>query len=397
MIFINSISDKNKANYWIKPLSIVLLLCLSSCIDEYWPEINDYENILVVDGMITNGPGPFRVDLSLSADVNHPEYIPLRGCQVNIIDDLGNQIRLLENQEGAYVSSGTGEKGMIGRSYHLVVETPYGEEYKSDPQELLAPSIIDTIQHQLETKQDPKSNYTLNGYQFYISTLASGNESTHYLWRLQQTYEYNSDFFIHFLFDYGNQPFNPIDSLYTCWISQKINDIFVFSSEGLEVNELQQYPFLYVSTETRALSVRYSLLVDQFTIGSTAWSFWNAVAQQNTGEASLYTTQLYQIRGNLHNISDEKEPVLGYFTVAGKDTKRIFVDSPPPTVDFNYSVCELSEGDYDAYSYIWWTPRNTWPLYVVRDPEGRMALPAQGCVDCRRKGGSIQKPEFWID
>lgn len=380
-------------------LAMLLILIFShySCIDEYWPEISDYQNLLVVDGMITSGPGPFKVDLSLSTDVNNSEYIPYRGCDVKILDDDGGIIDLQENGEGSYSSAGNGEKGVVGRSYKLVITTPSGKHYESEFDELVAPTTIDSIYPVLETKMEEGYDYDLTGYQFYLDSRDATEESTYYYWKLEHTYEYNSDFYIHFIYNGSVESFYPTDSLYSCWMTEKVHEIFVFGTTGLSSPTLEKYPLNYVSTETRALSVRYSLLVNQYTIGEVAYRFWQSVAEQNSGESSLYTQQLYQIRGNVKNISNTNEPVLGYFTVAGKDSKRIFTNPPQEVIDFNYPVCVLGDGDYDAYKYIRWTPKSSWPLYVVRDSDGYRALPQQICTDCRKRGGTIQKPEFWID
>jgi hypothetical protein len=387
--------------HWIARLRKLLLLLLPllplpACIDEYWPEIDTYQNLLVVDGMITDGPGPFVVELSLSTNMNWPQYQPLSGCSVSIFDNTGDQIDLTEQEEGVYKSAGNGEKGIPGRSYGLKIITPGGEEYVSDLQQLPEPATIDSVYPLVEYHTDPEYGDELSGYQFYVDTRSELDEA-YYLWRLEQTYEYNSDFLIHYIYDHGIQPFSPTDSLYTCWITEKIKKIFVFGTHGLSSSGLDKYPLNYVSTNSRALSIRYSLLVDQFTLGKDAYHFWNEVFKQNSGETTLFTQQLYQIRGNVHHISDDSEPVLGYFMVVGKDTRRIFVNRPTDILEFNYPVCVITDGDYDAYSYIYWTDRRTWPLYVYRSPDGQRALTHQDCVDCRRKGGTITKPEFWID
>lgn len=378
-------------------LAVLALLFASSCIDDYWPEITDYQHVLVVDGMITSGPGPFEVRLSLTTHVNNPQYEPLKGCEVKVLDDLGQVIPFNESAEGTYVSPGTGEQGVAGRAYRISITTPDGQMYASELEPLLPPTSIDSLYPVLETKKPPGYSYDLVGYQFYVDTRDAGDAATYYLWKLQQTYEYNADFFIHFIYSGSTEPFSPIDSLYTCYITEDIHDILVFGTAGLSTPNLDKYPLKYVSTETRALSVRYSLLATQLTIGEKAYRFWRDVAEQNAGETSLYTQQLYQIRGNVKNISDDREPVLGYFTVAGKDSKRIFTNRPQEVIDFNYPVCVLGEGDYDAYKYIFWTPKVTWPLYVVRDENGNRALPQKICTDCRKRGGVLDKPEFWID
>ncbi len=43
-------------------LGLVLLSIVNhSCVDEYWPDIDSYDKLIVIDGMITNQPGPFQV------------------------------------------------------------------------------------------------------------------------------------------------------------------------------------------------------------------------------------------------------------------------------------------------------------------------------------------------
>lgn len=368
-----------------------------ACIDEYSPTIKGYQNLVVVDGKITSGSGPFIVKLSLSTNLESPEYIPLRDCSVEIRDDAGDVIPLVEIEDGRYVSSGQGEEGIPGRAYKLSFETSSGKRYETDFETMPQPVLIDTVYPRLETMEDPEYEYDLVGYQFYVDTREAPTEKTYYLWQLEQTYQYTSDFFIHYYFDDGLFPFSPIDSLHTCWITEKIHEILVFGTENLSSPTLIQYPLNYVSTETRALSVRYSLLTEQFTLNESAYHFWKDIYEQNAGETSLYTQQYYQIRGNVRNIGDEDEPVLGYFLVAGKDTKRIFVDRPQEFLEFHYPVCELSEADFDAFGYIYWTDKRTWPLYVVREAGGGRALPQAICTDCRKRGGTIVKPDFWID
>jgi len=374
---------------------MVIVSPFYSCIDEFSVEVDDYENLLVVDGIITNRSEPVEVNLSLSSQSNNPEYIPYPGCEVSIFDNSGDVIELIETTEGTYVSVES-DFGVTGMSYKIKIIIPSGKHYESEFEVLKPATEIDSVYAVVESKLAPNINYELNGYQFYINTKNAQDENTYYLWRLEQTYKFNSDFMIYKYYNGEMHLFEPTDSLYTCWKTDKINDIFVYGTAGLTNPNLIQYPLNYVSTEERELSIRYSLLIHQYTIGEKAYNFWNDVYTQNSGEATLYTQQLYQIRGNVKNISDELEPVLGYFNVAGVDSRRIFVNRPTG-VDFNYSICVIGDGDYDAYKYIRWTDKRTWPLYVCVDNNYRSALPQQICLDCRQKGGTIAKPEYWID
>ncbi len=68
---------------------ILLIFLIQSCREEYYPEIDKYENILVVDGMITNEPGPYEIRLSQSSPINRPELIPFGDAQVIVVDNSG--------------------------------------------------------------------------------------------------------------------------------------------------------------------------------------------------------------------------------------------------------------------------------------------------------------------
>jgi hypothetical protein len=88
---------------------------------------------------------------------------------------------------------------------------------------------------------------------------------------------------------------------------------------------------------------------------------------------------------------------LGYFTVAGLAEKRIFVDRPEAPVQMRYPVCMLVEADYMNFGTIFLTLPSEWPQYATYDNNGGNAYPNQDCLDCQLRGGTIEKPDFWID
>ena len=145
----------------------LLMFPVTSCIDEYWPDITSNQNLLVVDGTITNGQGPFTVKLSLSSGADIPKYNPLPGCEVSILDNIGSEYVLSETENGVYKTSAIAE-GIIGRSYKIKINSPDGKKYESVFDELKAPVLIDTVVGEVEEKLDPGYDYPLNGYQFYI-------------------------------------------------------------------------------------------------------------------------------------------------------------------------------------------------------------------------------------
>ena len=181
------------------------------------------------------------------------------------------------------------------------------------------------------------------------------------------------------------------DSLSTCWSTSNVDQIFTMSTEYLKQPEITNFPLIYISTQTKLLSIRYTLLVKQLSISKSAFNFWDALRQQNIDQGNLYSRQPLQIRGNVKNINDADETVLGYFTVAGITKKRIYVNRP--ILPFYYGICEP---DFENIGWIVYESPSDWPIYVVDIPSKGKALgTSEACFDCRLEGGSITPPDFW--
>lgn len=376
-------------------ISILFLITSIACVDEYWPELDKYEDLLVVDGFITNAPGPYTVKLSISSSVDNPSYIPYSGATVIISDQLGNNETLSETETGTYTTSPSGIQGIVGRKYRIEITSTDGKNYASSFVEMKTPVGIDSVYALTEYRHSEELIHDLAGYQFYLDTKPAETNINYFLWDLIATYKYKADFKIHYIFEGTLEPFPKTDSLRTCWKTYKVQEVFTSETGSLVEPVITRFPLHYVTTETRELSIRYSLLVKQYSLDSTDYQFWNKVRKQNEEQGGLYAIQPYQIRGNVNNNDDPEEPVLGNFTVASVTEKRIFVDRPW-LLPMYYRICEITENDYVNFGTIFLFRPNSWPVYATVYM-GAPALPNQECMDCRIKGGVIEKPEFWID
>jgi hypothetical protein len=375
----------------------LFIIGLTACREAYWPELTRYEGLLVVDGTITDKPGPYEIKLSVSADAQDPEYTAYAGAQITLLDNIGNEEILTEVEPGTHRTAEDGIQGVIGNKYKIIIRTPDERTYESAYQELVQPLGLDTVYGVIENRPTDDPAFYLWGIQFYLSTELATSDTNYYLWRTHATYEYHSDFLIRFYYDGGIHPFTNSDSLYYCWKEDLVNMNLTASTHNLSEPVIRNLPLHFVDTETRKLSVKYSLLVQQYTLNEPAFDFFNQLQGVSGDQGNLYSTQPYQIKGNVKNIRDPEEPVLGYFLAAGVTERRIFVDRPSGDFNFHYGVCQLTRADYEAYGYIGWTDPVSWPLYVTTNPDGVRALPPQGCLDCTANGGTTVKPDFWID
>lgn len=390
-----------KYKFLIKSVLVVVasVFIATSCIDEYWPDLGGkYDKVLVVDAMISDNPGPYTVKLSQSSTVDNPIFIPFTGCVVTISDNSGNEEILAETEFGTYQTSPGGMQGVPGRSYKIEIRTMQGEVYESDFEKLNISTAIDSVYGKIEYKQGPNSEYVEAGMQFYVDTYKAEQDTNYYLWRLENTFKFNANHYIRYIFDGQFHQFTPIDSLYTCWSTSSVRQIFTYSTVNLSNPEIKGFPLNFVNTNTKLLSIRYSLLVKQLTINRNAFNFWKGLEEVNTESGAMFAQQPYQLRGNIKNINNENEPVLGYFIVAGISEKRIFVDRPKD-LDFYYQdECNLIT---DELRVILMTMQNRWPIKlagaITEFGTGPALTADEACIDCTKEynGASIDEPAFW--
>lgn len=363
---------------------------LISCIDSYWPEVDRYQNLLVVDGLLTNSKEPTVVRLSISSSINEGELIPVGGAEMYITNEIQYEIPLSEIEHGTYQVVDSSFRGQVGSSYQLHIQLPNGQNYVSDICHLIEPSPIDSVFGVIESSSQQNSNHDLYGIQFYIDNHSNVADTGYYLWKLSQTYKYRSSFNLDFTWEGAFIPYPKPDSLRTCWYTSQISTIYTYSTKYIDKPVITNFPLNYSSTKSKELSIRYSLMVKQLTISKEAFDFWDALQQQNIEQGNLYSQQPIQIKGNMHNVNNEEEPILGYFTVAGIAEKRIYVNRP--ALPFYYDICFP---DTEAMIGIQFQPASP-PIYITQLISGGLAMGTQDlCFDCRIEGGSLTPPDFW--
>jgi hypothetical protein len=371
----------------------ILLLSYTSCVESFIPEIERYEELMVVDGVITDASGPYTIKLSKTTRVQQfSKPLPYPDCTVQVEDDLGNKINLAEFELGLYKTE-SAFTGVAGRKYKLSIATPDGELYESAFEELLKTIEIQSVYAQQEHKDAPGLFYGRDGYQFYLDTKASATTNNYLLWRLQCTYKFSLEFLIHHYYGVGGYHFiYNKDTFQTCYRTIDIPDVYLFNTGEFQQTEIKKMPLNYEDNYTRALMIRYSLKVSQYTLNEPAFNYWKQVKKMQDAGGELYTTQPYQIKNNLVNLTHPDKPVLGYFTVAGLSEKRIFVNHPP--IVNRVEICDPP--DITGPQPTWFLNQPaTWPVFFGQYAGYGYYMP-QECLDCRLTG-TQKKPDFWVD
>jgi len=121
-------------------LTLLFSLLLLSCVTEYQPDTVSLPPALVVEGQITDQPGPYTVRLTRTADYSYKTLNLLEtGAVVSIEDNQGNRETLREQAPGGvYQTRVGGIQGVAGRTYKLTIQTKSGTRYESVPELITA-------------------------------------------------------------------------------------------------------------------------------------------------------------------------------------------------------------------------------------------------------------------
>ena len=371
---------------------VVFLIFLKGCIEPFSPEISEDQEALVIEGTLTNEKGYQEIIISRASEYTMPQKIFVEGCLVEVIDDAGLAIQYIEGDPGHYMGWISSDFASAGKTYQVHVITPDGREYLSTPDTMLSCPNIESLYYEVEIQETENNDFPLYGIQFYTNLYAPEEYASHFRISFKETWEYNTPYLIRYYYvgyivDLGHET----DSLHRCWfIDMPVHEIFTITNSNLDRSKIiKRIPLLYVSNETNRIKVAYSLLMTQYSLTEQAYNYWEEIKKQSQESGGLYEHQPYQIRGNIFNVDDSNENVLGYFFVSAIKQKRIIVSQ---LFDFKINDYDCKLIPLGISNPLGFYGPTEWPVYLTSD---RRAMAPDVCFDCTATGASLEKPDYW--
>ena len=373
-------------------LFLLSLFLLFSCIKAYDPEIDEASgNKYVVSGRIVNAEGWQEVEVSLSSPFQSPDYITVSGCQVTVTDQKGHVFTMEEYSPGHYLTWMGDEYVVPGNAYRVRVLTPDNQELVSGFDQMPKGPSLDSVYYSVNEVPAPNSQTPRKIMQFYVDLNAVGDDSHFYKWEIEETWEYHSAHAAEFYYDGIIHQIAPPDSSnMICWATGPVKNVFTLSTKGLSQNGYTQFPLHNVDEHSSRLTVLYSMLVSQLALSEEAYNYWEQMRINSNEQGGLYEKQPLAIKGNLINLTNPENVVLGYFFAASVSSGRYFYhDVEGMSKGFN--ACY--EEDLPVFGFRSFFPWE-YPVWFYYNA-GMIKILYTGCVDCRQLGGTKTKPDFW--
>lgn len=371
----------------------IILLGLSACIKPFDPVINDSDaKKYVVSGKVTDSVGWQIVEISTTSAVGAPEYIPLSNCTVTIDDNEGHSFPLEEFTPGYYRVWMDATVLKVGTAYRVTVLTPKGESLVSGYDTMQRCAPVDSVYHKIEDipTTDPMVNNRV--MQFYVDLDARGAYSDYYKWDVTETWEFYAAQPKEYYYDGTHHTIHPPDySTYYCWSTVDVKNVFTISVQNLAQKQYFGYPLHTIDGHTSRLSVLYSFLVTQYALSAAAFDYWEQLRKNSNDQGGLYEKQPLAVQGNMRNLTNPNQNVLGYFYAAATHSKRYFYrEVEGIELDFDNHCFEepLFVGGFRNYA------PEEYPVYYYYFM-GAVRVMSNECVDCRLQAGKVTKPSFW--
>lgn len=369
--------------------NIWVIAILIGCTEPYTPpEIENNPNILVVDGFLDGTKRECIVSLARTQRLGSNEQPnDETGAVVSLQENGGNSIALIDHNNGKYSLSNIAVS--VQKEYKIHVKTKDGMEYTSDYVVLKASPPIDSVTWEA----------TDQGIQIQATTHDPLNIARYYQWIFVETWQYTSAYYSNMKFQNGSAVLRD-DDIYTCWQQVPSTNIIVSSSDKLTQDVIYKNPITLLTKTTDKYLMRYSILVQQRVLSKEGYNFWSELQKNTENLGTLFDPQPSQILGNIYDLQNAKNPVLGYFSASYTSEKRIFINNAD--LPQGYLPIKTFAGCRQDTVLLVDLPKfgNSSNLLTQRIVMGGIILIGYGsssvdCVDCRAKGGTNVQPDFW--
>ncbi len=334
-------------------LFLLSLTLFNSCLDRINIDIPNTTLPIVIDGLITDEPGPYTIQITRAAqleeNLNFKKFISAKS--VTIFDNEGNSEQLSETEIGVYQTDPNGMRGVVGREYFIRIETRDGKIYESVPDKMNPVGKVDDLYYEFETFQ-PIADPTQYGFRIYADAQSVANGNNLFRWKFSGIFEIDTWPELHTVGLDGNpcvpDPRGCIDALdgsctcCRCWVHVPEKLPRVSDNQFVSNGVFKKIEVGYVPIEYFPFLIKYRLEVKQMSLSRMAFEYWKTVQSQKEGTSSLFQPPTGKTRSNLFEKNGSSE-VQGIFYAAAVQKKQTYITNSDLPIDIEVATwnCEV--------------------------------------------------------
>ena len=316
---------------------------MAGCVEPYDPALTLTANVLIVDGSPTDLPERQTIRLARSRVLSgRSATTPVEGAKVEIVVNGSQVVLLVENRttKGLYEAP-EGFRGQVGNTYQLRLQLADGQRYESTAEPMPAVPAIGRVYDRFDAAgiaNAEKTRFTPANL-IYIDTQDPAGERNYYrwnytLWELQSWCATCERGFYNLSFNPVTNQFSgacqtnvalPAANLYDytcaspCWEILRGLTINI-QADNVSNGKLIAGRLVVAVPYTQPAPALVEIRQQALTPG--AYQYYRLFEQQTQNSGGLADTPPSPIVGNIRNVANEREPVVGYFSGSGVSTMR---------------------------------------------------------------------------
>src|SRR6202012_806504 len=323
----------------------LLLIIVTSCKKPYNPTIvSNSGSYLVVEGLINSGSDSTIIKISRTVNISSKTVAnPEPNALVEVEGDQHTSYPLTEISSGVYACGGLNLD--VSHKYRLSITTTNKKQYLSDYVPVVVSPPIDSINF------DQKGTVSGPGLNIYSNTHDANDKARYYRWEYQETWEIHPALESYYKSNGDTVlPRDMVhDNVFNCWQNNSSSVVILGSSAKLTQNVISNNLLITIPSTSEKLGDQYSILVKQYALTPDAYNFYTNLKKNTEQLGSIFDAQPSEISGNIHNVSDASEPVLGYISAGTSTSQRIFIKKYQLLYDWNftpyYADCKVFRDD----------------------------------------------------
>jgi len=337
-----------EVNSTLKFKWLVAFILLTACVDRINFNVPPAKFQTVVEGMISDSPGPYTVNVSksLSLDASSPIPSPVENAKIKLYDDEGNSEDLAETTPGVYMTGGI-IQGKVGHAYYIRVETADGTVFESEPDRINPVGEVDTIRYEFEARTVQKSYGEIEAdvFNIFVDADAGAGNANFVRWRFTGTYKVLTHPEFHSIFLQVSSYIDPLPcsgyvvepalgggkllkvaecTCCTCWVNQFESAPQVSDGQFVSGNQYRNVKVGEVPINSATFSDKYRVEVEQMSLSKNSFEFFRLIRAQKEGASSLFQPPFGEIKGNVSAVNSTA-PVVGLFWATSVKTKYLFI------------------------------------------------------------------------
>jgi Domain of unknown function (DUF4249) len=314
---------------------IFSILFIGSCVDPLKFNIDEEVRVLIVEGAITTQPGPHYFSLWLSAkygSILESYSRPVENAKLIIRDSDGENydLKVFANGPGIYYTDAS-FLPVVGKSYTLLITTKEGIKYTSLPEKIIkAPEAINISA--VFSKTPLAKNKFISGLKIYASWQDDPADKNYHMFRNNGTYQT-------FTFVSG--------CCSTCWVDETSADrlMRLYGDDNSNGNQVIAQA-AFIEDDGMRFSTKYMVRIEQHTISREAFQYFKLLKEQISIDGDVFDPPPATLRGNMINLSNPDENVIGYFRASDVRINSLFL-----TPDMMAEVRPLKQVGGDCRKY----------------------------------------------